>query len=575
MKFIKYYKSVIFLFVVLFQFANCSSPPQPDPRIFIRVLEPSFSGNFSNVSDANFSANIMEIKIGNTLLFYPPIIIRERIVRFDNVDSDRIPIFQNWRDDLFYASSSTSSDTHLGRVTTEFRQVDNYHDSYLGSWIEDFHALNSPILRVNTGIAPGSGTVNDIVLRYNMSINSNLNFTFDVEQQTFNEINHPNVVHPIKPPAVLIHPRPSGGQPAVPNNISNSINLVVMAEGFRADQMRYFRSYVEDAFASVANFNLTLNQFGHEHQNNTFFSRHWEDNINVFMFETISPQAGIGHDVMSYFNVHHQIRNRTNMNRMHEVVNVAHNRLRNTAYHQHSLPPEHVDAYIILVNDQTITSYTNFHRAVSFPRNSQPVTYVIIRAPVGHPVRHNVGDNNFHQFVETHKIGQLLATAMASLFPEEQGTWNNAPQYHRSFRNISNIDPIFSKWRRMWENPDFRIPEEWWLLRDDDHRLSGNIRNPWFIDIGTRNQLFIPSRNCVMRGNVEVTTGTQFCPVCTYHLEGSFRTRMGIIPAQDPRFNGHDITTYEWRGFSIQNFMNDDFGIIPVFEDPVEFVAVG
>ena len=58
-----------------------------------------------------------------------------------------------------------------------------------------------------------------------------------------------------------------------------------------------------------------------------------------------------------------------------------------------------------------------------------------------------------------------------------------------------------------------------------------------------------------MRGDVE-SNNYQFGPVNTYHMEGSFQTRMGSIKKQDPgyeRFN----SDYEWAGYPFEKFIND------------------
>ncbi len=66
-----------------------------------------------------------------------------------------------------------------------------------------------------------------------------------------------------------------------------------MAEGYRVDEMHYFRSYVEDAFANYGNFHYTKQRNpAEEHIPNDFF-KEWWDYINVFAFETVSLHSGI------------------------------------------------------------------------------------------------------------------------------------------------------------------------------------------------------------------------------------------------------------------------------------------
>ena len=548
---------VVFLIFVTLSFpahalGGCeSSSQQPDYKMYIRIKEPNFLGEFSSFAYANF----LDITINCPQLLYKPIVINKGIeFTSDNYVSNVKPKFlDGWKENDYKFETFINFDgTYEFEFVTNFVMVNN-------DWWSDRHQIGYSINDYYYNIKLKKDSVNDISLTYNGAYSYShftVEFKLYEKEPTPVFIEFPMCALPKipglqplnQPVGKLIHPK------SVPNNIPSSINLVVMAEGYNEDQIRYFRSYAENAFAGVANFNLNSNAS----DDNNFFQRNWEANsaekwkanINVFMYETISPQAGIGDNIRSYFNVHPQYPNRTDTVQMRTVVNATASEMEATQL------PVNVDAYILLVNDNSISSYTQIVDRELGQRSGQPVNYMIIRAPVGY----DVNNGNFHNYVETNKIGQLLGTAISMLTPE-YGV--QLTQYNSSLRNISQVkEPSESKWRKLWAVEDFQAANE------NDHRLR-NSQNSLLGSI----QLYSPSGNCVMRGSGGSSAPTQFCPVCEYHLEGSFRTRMGVIPAQNPLYDGSNINTYEWRGFSVEDFRDGNYFIVP--GDPVEFVVVG
>jgi len=56
-----------------------------------------------------------------------------------------------------------------------------------------------------------------------------------------------------------------------------------------------------------------------------------------------------------------------------------------------------------------------------------------------------------------------------------------------------------------------------------------------------------------MAGGI-ASTDYQFGPVNTYHLTGSFKTRMGVIVEQDHGYALLEKNNYKWRGYSFNDF---------------------
>jgi len=341
--------------------------------------------------------------------------------------------------------------------------------------------------------------------------------------------------------------------------IRNSINLVVMAEGYRADEITYFSAYAEDAFSKSENFNFTEynDNSSHTHIKNHFYEKYW-DSINVYMYETISPQSGIDatwgrNEVMSFFDVNRGSRSDINFSRMERVVDETWG----GAGSDKPLQAWNVDAYIILVNDRSISSYAYAYDKQVGERNGQPVNFIIIRAPIDYFV--SVDALDFHGLVETDRIGQLLGRAMARLMMEDKYTDKdiNGPtfSYNHKYRNISRYGGEQVKWKKLWEKEGYRTYSQ----ADNDHRLV-ELKNPIYYDpVDWRNnEYFIPTRNGTMRGD-SGSMSYQFGPVCTYHMEGSFRTRMNLnnMKDQDPEYDGINYEKYEWEGYSLEAFMEE------------------
>jgi len=509
MKSIKSLITIVVLFIFPIVYSHAFGSCEQSRSTEIRFLKPNFViGHLSFIPDNNSQeyANFLNIKFEYVPFDQQVYIIREKIIfkkvsiweYFDqkNHDYTSVEFPDQWNVKPYYTSAH-------GKVTFSINKEIIPVDVSRFTWGRGGG---------NYSVELKQNTINNITLTFRDLQNHDI-FLTDVT------VTFPNTgLVTNRPCGALVHTMPV-------RNISNNINIVVMAEGYQAEQIHHFNYYVMHAFHNVANFNSSNNP-----DVNNFFQRHWKDNINVFTYETNSLHAGIGDNISSCFNVHPQYPNRTDRSQMWNIVNAT---ASESGYPE---LPENVDAYIILVNDKSISSYTLPFNAEVGWRKGQPVNYIIIRAPIGY----NANASNFHQFVETNKIGELLGTAMAGLMPEYS---IRLTQYSSNLRNISDVEPSVSKWRKLWNVKDFQA------TNDNDHRLDGNSRNAWY----GNTQLYIPSKNCVMHANEGGAVSTQFCPVCEYHLEGSFRTRMSVIPAQDPLFDGSNISTYEWRGFSVED----------------------
>jgi hypothetical protein len=241
-----------------------------------------------------------------------------------------------------------------------------------------------------------------------------------------------------------------------------------------------------------------------------------------------------------------------NLQRMRDVVNATRKKT--------GLSWTNVDAYIILVNDVDIMTYTFAYGNEAGYRNEQPVHSVIIKAPANF----TAGTSYFHSLVKTDAIAHELGHAMARLQDEYDyvTAWPGRPEllrdYASKFRNISEWVNGKLKWQglidldiRYLSSTPFQAPSA-----TNDQKL-GYYTNPQFYipGTGTLKKYYIPTVNSTMRGE-NVSNNYQFGPVNTYHLEGSFKTRLGEIPAQDPVCIV-DGLFYEWLMYPFSEFIKD------------------
>jgi len=340
-----------------------------------------------------------------------------------------------------------------------------------------------------------------------------------------------------------------------------NINIIVMAEGYRADQIYKFKEYANDAFADTANFHYRAERDKHNHVTSDFFDKYW-DIINVIRMDTISSHEGIDNDwtvdrIQSILNLNSDKRSglsRGDYSRIRTIID--NNKPKGMSYTE-------VDAVIIFVNDPTIWAYSGCYDAEIGLRNYQPINVVVIQAPIKDrfgfyndvtaPEFHTKRDasgNKISGAVLTDCIVHELGHALARL-QDEYLADDLSIEYKTHYRNIDN-DTDF-KWQWFIDN-GYNTPG-----------VTGALYKSWY---------YRPSETSTM---IRHGLNVQFNAVCTYHLTATFKVRMmnkyssyDIMrePKQEweyynPFFfssteNYDDESCYfEWNGYKYSEFLEE------------------
>ena len=531
------------LILSIFIFGGCNELPTAPliDQIYIQFKTINFGGNwdhYKSVGVDNLRVNL------DTNIFAVPsesIKLNEKIEYMVNSSDGYDPYLPQLDTKSYYIFKPSEPEPCLRRIDTEFWIPSGAHPvSSLSAPADYMQKLNH-------------GTVNDISLSYSMDSQPQVHFSVKIVSGKAIVASDLNRLYNFDVAWKRVH---ISNYP-----LEKSINLAIMADGFRADQMHIFRSYVEHAFAKPDNIHYTERGVASApHVPNDFFTKYW-DWINVYMFETASPHAGIDkeegrNDVMNFFQLNMAAPEKSNFFRYNNNFQKAGNFQRmkyviDATYYKTGLDRKYIDAYIILVNDPDIWAYTySYGNEINY-KNEQPVHAVIIQAPVDYT-------GSYHVYVITDAIAHELGHAMARLQDEYEKESDKRHSYSDKYRNISDTGYPKLKWQRLitlnfgYYNPvNNPVPYDY-----NDQKLV-NLRFPtfkyWFGLV--EKKYYIPTVNSTMRGENGSSINFQFGPVNTYHMEGSFKTRIGDLVPQDPKFDG--INNYEWRGYPFEEFIKD------------------
>jgi len=527
MKLLRYFTLNIFIFVFTLSLISC----------FLNNLIVSSDYVQFRIADCNFNDgdwewfafnefNKLEFSYRNYLLkdFY-----KETTIVYSN-DENVKPSLPSLDTTSNYTYNVNGNDIYFSDFITTFKG--NY-----GRYIEAENLEKYSLNKLSNGIT------NELIFTFSLSNNSMSDIDASIVSKEAGKIlNFSDPTDIYKFDVITIK------KVEEPNDLSKTINMVVMADGYTSSEINYFVDYVRDAFVDAGTFHFvdyTMPGTGHTHIVNDFFDDYFKF-INVFAVNTISIESGI--NTVAGKNSKNTILRVNSGEPLNYYSYGDYNKIRtiiNKNFEKIGLGLNQIDTIIIFVNED-IRSYASILFSEFGNRNKQPINITII----GAPARYNVYDRYFHYNVATDMIAHELGHTIARLFDEYEEKGKSYPYSN----NMRNIDLIGNKYNPKWYGL-YRYNNDYFTSSVPTYNKDQRIGN--FTGALYDSSLYIrPTYYSTMNGATPYPH-RQFGPVNTYHLVGSFKTRMGEIPAQDPGYVYDPFDNYEWKDYNYSRFYPD------------------
>jgi hypothetical protein len=528
---------------------NCYIPPDTsitlgDNQVALRFNQISFIGDFSAYASANqFILRASEDPANVTGAIDPEINFSPAMSIVNS-----IPVLNPLIPD-----STLVLNSHQANPAT-----DDFPLSVFAEFNDTVTSPVTPYLYLSTNYQLKPKTQNDISLTVDISATPVLNILVDT--------NYDNVVpdaYVYDVGCTVIH-----GNSNLANQ-STKLNIAVMAEGYRADQINDFVAYANDAFSSAGSFQYVKSSVPtdystspptpgyHIHYSNDFYNSIWS-NVNVVRYDTISPEAGV--DLVTEVDNVKSILGYNQADRKADM-----NRVRAPMYESNysgkcHLKPENVDVIIVFVNIPPVTSGNNgwggahswvFNTNSLGNRNQEPVHYVVLAAPVGYVPT----DANFHANVRSNSIGHELGHALASL--QDEYETNNDLSLTCDIPNDSferfRLNNAVSR-RNITMYDDYGSLLSWNQFINDYGNAPNYPVNYFQGGHYCDHTYYRPTLTSTMRGinATLVNSSIQFGPLNTYYMYGTYRNRVSdfIVLFMHDYFTYYDEFKSDWPKLS-------------------------
>jgi hypothetical protein len=253
----KFRKIILISFAIsIFLFTNCGGgsprPNIPDDTIYLRFAEPDFGGDWSSFKD---NIDLMTITLPRDIYAsgQKPVQFNSLLdYKYDYNIAGYSPVLRYFNPDMYYVFKPAKPDPVLDYLYAEFRNssnnfipVDNYdiNSNLLFDFDMDYKLLSGKTSTISLKINFDNNPVSEFIVTnfsesYAPTLSEDQHYNFDVNVRHIKSSQYSN---------------------------TQSINFVVMADGYNQNDISWFVRYVEDAFQSPAHFHeLKPNGF-HDH----------------------------------------------------------------------------------------------------------------------------------------------------------------------------------------------------------------------------------------------------------------------------------------------------------------------
>lgn len=335
-------------------------PPVPDNRVAFKIADVNFAGDWSHLSNhlktyhLSYGSFHLETLPNNLNLYSSVKFLSDGITpTLPDLDTKNYHVFNFDNNNYFHA-----------------RFLDEWGDPAIIDIVDNF------------GIVMAKGTTNDITITHDTSgiPGQTVSFDFTVDEKgairdQTGIINYESNVRWIKLSETFL-----------PYWDDENINIAVLANGYRSDQMEWFRAYAEYALGAAG---ATLKS------QSPLLAQYWDD-VNICVIESVSPQAGQGGTVLDIldFDIFEK---KFPTSFVLDMIMAA---SFDSDDYPNELQADNINLNIILVNDDDIKSaesYANF----DYPTMAGTTCTIVIPAPVGY-------DSDDSWYVKTGDLAKYL-----------------------------------------------------------------------------------------------------------------------------------------------------------------------
>jgi hypothetical protein len=534
----KIHRFEVFLFFAIissFIIISCTPPTPQPPANWI-----SFKIKGVNISDASDylllgsdpEINLFKFSIGSysetKKIFDPyifalshPVSYNSKKFSLSGLDTNKEYSYIVNRD----AVSIIENDETTNKSIYRFNLYDFCYTKFIkkdGNWERNIYDIypGLPYSNNKEAFILSSGTHNELKLTYNIRGYSayNVEVLFDNEKVTINDLHSGLKAFNYGAEwRELVHGY-NGNTP----DPDSMLNIVIMGDYYLNNEMLLYMSQVNDMVQ-----NLWKNKF--------FSYNGHKEKINIFCLNTVSlPLNQTGTQTLGIIGV-------TNNTPFGDTDRIK--RIIETSFTGSDVNLDNIDAIVVLLKNGT-RNYSQIYDGEFTRQNKQPTNIIVTN---GGKLSHLLG----HALACLHD--EAFSTCEYLMFSDISYSYEN--YYKKNYRNVSS-ERDGLKWSKFMDK-GYPTSSTYGAVNG-----LGTISNPFMKKIyGSDSLYYIPTNQSTMGAPTNVTNNSQFGPVNFYHLRASFLIRTGILKndsAKDQLYID-DKNSYEWQGYSIDNFINDGF----------------